>query len=801
MKTRLVLILCLCAQIVLAQAPVQLSGTVYDKDNKPLPGMVVSLIQAGLSDTTGADGTWKLQSSSTRTNAGIASPQSRWDGRFLQLRLPSPALVQVEAFDARGQRLDMLSQVQLGAGSHEIPLSLSGQAQRTRWLLLHINGKAQVLANGSGTRVTNAALPAPLAKEATTEVEQLVFTLQGQLVTADTIVNLIQSGLDKWIQEYLVSGKVSPNARVAVDSVFAWFDGGKMTGMRRARLGFNTANSAYSGRIFSVKSLMGDVYNYRLWLNVMGNGNRRVGISDTVDFSSDFGSIDFIPTFSVANAIPAGSIEGPVSGLVNTDFTYSYLLTRPDESIAHQEWDAGEGLGFLSGLPTHTLRWLQPGSYTLRLRLTDSDSNSTEFTKTVNITNQAATVSGIRDTTITPDDVLVFALTAQDVDGVAKVLWDFGDGSTDSSFGGPLHQVSHKYPGTSAVAVGQSKVYPLKARIVDLLGNETPQSANITVDNDMPLVDIHDTTGELGTQMTLHATATDRGTIARIEWSLDGKKFQDGRADTTIQLPAIATMNYPVYVRATDEDGSISKVDTVRIIVAEMITDVRDGQKYRVVTIGTQTWMAENLNYSGDDGAGHRTYTKGWCYGVGGDSDTTKHYDSTSCDNGYGRLYRWTDAMNIAYSYLTVTATGVAADLNTGAVLSATGNNRGICPAGWHVPSDAEWTALTDFVEAKDAVSSNAGAWLKAVVPGNTGWNNSSKNQQDSLGFSALPAGGRGLVHWSNRTSAAYFWSASEDGGSDAWRRFLVNYNATVDRYGSNKGSLGYGESLRCLQD
>ncbi|HSQ40811.1 MAG TPA: FISUMP domain-containing protein, partial [Fibrobacteraceae bacterium] len=134
------------------------------------------------------------------------------------------------------------------------------------------------------------------------------------------------------------------------------------------------------------------------------------------------------------------------------------------------------------------------------------------------------------------------------------------------------------------------------------------------------------------------------------------------------------------------------------------LTDSRDGQTYNTVVIGTQTWMAENLNYSGGTG-GVRTYTKGWCYGVGG-TDTTDHSDSTTCDT-YGRFYNWTDAMGIDEGgYLTTTWGS-----------SDTVDHQGLCPSGWHVPTNTEWNTLATYLGGSDT----AGYFLKST----SGWYNS----------------------------------------------------------------------------
>jgi len=761
---------------------IALSGTVYDKDNKPLPGVIVSLAQAGLADTTGADGAWSLAGRSAGIPGRSGTPSlARWSAKGLSLSLAQPALVQVDAYDVRGARLGRVAQARLEAGTHELPVLHSGAAKGMRWLRLSVNGQVQVIAAGGQAALPPASLTASLARGAVDPVEQIVYTLQGQLITADTVTNLIQSGLSKWIQEFSVSGKVTGDGQVVVDTVFAWFDGGRMSGMRRARLGYNKANLAYSGRIYAVKSITGDVFNYRVWLNVMGNGNKRTGISDTTDFSSDFGAIDFIPVFAVSNAIPAGGITGSVTGLVNTDFEYGLSLSRPDEVIARYEWDRGEGAGFVPGTSTFKTRWLQPGSYALRVRLTDIDSNQSILARTVNITNQAAVVAGIRDTAITVNDVVVFSLTATDKDGVAKVLWDFGDGKADSSFGGPVHTVSHKYPdmaGLRAKFPGQSDsilganggAFPLSVTVVDSLGNMTVQTASIKVYNEVPTVSVRDTIAEVGTVLGLKASTWDRGSIVKVEWGVNGGPFVEGGKDTTISLPATAVQNYSVLVRVTDEDGNVSKVDTARVIVGEMMTDARDGQKYRVVTIGSQTWMAQNLNYKVDSSWVYKCQS--WEIGC--------LTDSVAMGAQYGRLYKWASVM------------GLNDSCNTKSCASqVTAKHRGLCPSGWHVPSETEWTKLTDTTME----AATAGTKLKA---NSSLW--SINAGIDDYGFSVLAAGGRydGDGSFYGLGGSAYLWSASEYYGAFAWNRIFDNGANSSRDYGKGK-SRSY--SLRCLQD
>ena len=174
----------------------------------------------------------------------------------------------------------------------------------------------------------------------------------------------------------------------------------------------------------------------------------------------------------------------------------------------------------------------------------------------------------------------------------------------------------------------------------------------------------------------------------------------------------------------------INTVGVVAVIVAVMFTgcvvDLDDpGDKmgsgrgndinsYRTTVIGTQTWMAENLDYAIAGSA---------CY------DSLK----SNCDK-YGRLYTW-DAANRA------------------------------CPVGWHLPSDDEWTTLVDFI------GDNAGTKLKST----TGWITNS-NGTDDYEFSALPGGsGNGVGFFIEGRSIGRWWSATERDDYDgrAWSRYI----------------------------
>lgn len=186
------------------------------------------------------------------------------------------------------------------------------------------------------------------------------------------------------------------------------------------------------------------------------------------------------------------------------------------------------------------------------------------------------------------------------------------------------------------------------------------------------------------------------------------------------------------------------------------LTDARDGQAYKTVQIGTQTWMAENLNVKVDSS---------WWY-------------KNSADSGakYGRLYQWAAVMGLDAS-------------SNGKLWSGALPRQGICPSGWHVPSDAEWTTLSAYLGG----TSTAGAKLKST----SGW--SYGNGTDTNGFRALPAGYRYYDGSFNAVgNYAGFWSSSEIDAGSAWRRDLNRGNDALYRYDYFKKA---GYSVRCLKD
>jgi uncharacterized protein (TIGR02145 family) len=197
-----------------------------------------------------------------------------------------------------------------------------------------------------------------------------------------------------------------------------------------------------------------------------------------------------------------------------------------------------------------------------------------------------------------------------------------------------------------------------------------------------------------------------------------------------------------------------------------------DGNTYNTVLIGTQCWMQSNLKVSkyrnGDiipKVITRRHNQEIWDNLTSG--AYTLYYNGFCHDYLTGKLYNWYAAMD----------------------------GRGLCPTGWHVPSDAEWTTLITFL------GPNAASKMKST----SGWdlylNYPNIRNTNESGFSAIPGDLNRVFHGNfglNIKEGAFFWSSSENSKSSVWTRVLHSDNGNVYR---NNYSKGNGLSVRCLRD
>ncbi len=253
---------------------------------------------------------------------------------------------------------------------------------------------------------------------------------------------------------------------------------------------------------------------------------------------------------------------------------------------------------------------------------------------------------------------------------------------------------------------------------------------------------------------------------------LNGEDGQDGaKGDTGVAGSSCSAEKVIDGIKISCSDGKSFTLNNGadgkdgKSFVDGWMVDSRDKQLYRVVNIGNQIWMAENLNYKTDSS---------WC---GGGSDKNEG----DCSK-YGRLYTWAAAVGKSEE-----------DCGYGKTCGLSGKVRGVCPDGWHLPDTTEWNNLFTAVGGKAA----AGKILKSQ----TGWNDfgrESGNGTDAYGFSALPAGGRFTNVFQYEGYDTSFWSASEDNRLRAYHMSLNYGEENASLYGLGKDDAF---SVRCLKD
>ncbi len=211
--------------------------------------------------------------------------------------------------------------------------------------------------------------------------------------------------------------------------------------------------------------------------------------------------------------------------------------------------------------------------------------------------------------------------------------------------------------------------------------------------------------------------------------------------------------------------GAADSFVTTQDTISGSVTDI-DGNIYATIRIGTQWWMAENLrvnHYRNGDLIPAISDSVAWAADTTGAS--CEFNNDTSMVAVYGKLYNW----------------------------YAINNSSNIAPAGWHVPTDAEWQTLVTYLGGYTV----AGGKMKEV--GTAHWNSPNTGATNESGFTALPAGFRyinGVFY--QMGGYAFFWSSTEANSSAAWDHYVVSAGAEAS------GSFDlkrHGFSVRCIKD
>ncbi|MCX6271744.1 MAG: hypothetical protein NTU44_11095 [Bacteroidetes bacterium] len=233
----------------------------------------------------------------------------------------------------------------------------------------------------------------------------------------------------------------------------------------------------------------------------------------------------------------------------------------------------------------------------------------------------------------------------------------------------------------------------------------------------------------------------------------------------SVNLQIADSQPAPLLIKALcygDLDGNF--IPPVAFQCGDNLTDTRDGKQYATVQIGTQCWMKQNLNVgtliNGNQSQTNNAVIQKYCY----------NNLQSNC-SAYGGLYQWNEMMQY--------------DTNAG--------GQGICPIGWHIPTDAQWTTLTDYLGGSDL----AGGKLKET--GTTHWDSPNTGASNESGFSALGSGYRTLGgNFLGSKIITYLWTSHEATVENAFSCYIDYENGSIIQYETGKT---YGFSVRCLKN
>jgi uncharacterized protein (TIGR02145 family) len=326
-------------------------------------------------------------------------------------------------------------------------------------------------------------------------------------------------------------------------------------------------------------------------------------------------------------------------------------------------------------------------------------------------------------------------------------------------------------------------IYYVKAYATNIIGTTYGNQETITTTAVAPVITTTAASAITSTTATSGGNITSDGgssvTARGVCWAITQNPTTANSKTTDGTGPGTFTSNITgmasgttYYLRAFATNGiGTSYGDQITFLsqglVPATFTDF-DGNVYHAVVIGTQTWMVENLKttkYRNGDQIPNVTVNTSW-QGLTTGAYCWYNNDAATFKATYGALYNW-------YSVA---------------------DSRNIAPTGWHVPTDAEWTTLTDYLGG----TTIAGGKLKET--GTAHWRTPNTDATNSSGFTALPGGGRtyNAGTFLGVGNNGYWWSSTASDATDAWNRYLYYSWANASRYDNWRQN---GFSVRCVRD
>ena len=505
-----------------------------------------------------------------------------------------------------------------------------------------------------------------------------------------------------------------------------------------------------------------EIYNPNPQTNA--NGLISLEIGKGIPLTGDFSGIDWSngPYYLMTETDPAGGTNYTITGTsqllsvpyaLHANSAENYTETDPvfDLSVAAgitggniSDWNVAWGWG------NHASAGYVPDSRSLNI-------NGTSLDLTANRTWNVGTVSSVG--LILPD---IFQVSGSPVSESGTLSATFSKQSNNLVFASPIKGLSGSPAFRALVSVdipdlNWSKI--TSGKPTTLAGYGITDGVNIT--ENQTIGGVKTFSSLISGSISGNAGTVTNGVYKTGTQTIAGNKTFTGT--TTVRTPVNSTdAATKAYVDALEQQivGMQNSLLAAGVIVKDY-----DGNVYGVVTIGTQKWMTENLKTTKyndgteiplvtDSNAWENLSTPGYCW----------YHNYEAGYKAFGSLYNW-------YT------------VNTGK----------LCPSGWHVPSDAEWTTLTTYLGGLDV----AGGKLKEE--GTAHWRTPNTGATNETGFTALPGG----LRFDNGTfyeigNAGFHWSTTEWGSDHAWD-CLLRYNYSPANIIVHYKGMGF--SVRCLKN
>lgn len=550
------------------------------------------------------------------------------------------------------------------------------------------------------------------------------------------------------------------------------------------------------------------------------------------------GAVITLPTVTTDSVDAVTDTTATCGGTVTADGNAAVTMrgvcwsTLPNPTVSDSHTDDGTGLGIfnssMTGLTSGTI-------YYVRAYATNSAGTAygTTRTFTTRISVITTPVSGITSTTVVCGGTVNSAGNAEVT--MRGVCWD--------TLPAPTLSGSHTSDGTGAgtftshiTGLTPGVTYYVRAYATNSVGTVFGQDITFSTADTTPTVTtkaisfLTDTSAVSGGNVTFDGGAA--VTMRGICWdtlpnpTVSGIHTTDSASMgifTSSMMNLTPATTYYVRAYATNSVGTTYGEEisfrTPRSCPGVATVTDHEGNVYNTVQIGNQCWTRENMRCTTSPStgtlileypAGYYSYTGKKAYYVNGDSANTLTY---------GLLYNWAAAVDTFHTDYGETSTSASHVLS----VTFSGNRRGICPAGWHVPSNAEWTQLTNYVYNNGYQCSGCSGTINAAkadciakaLASQTGWNSSGStyavgndpSTNNATGFSAVPAG-----YYTGSGSSGYYaggytfgtnthyWSSTQSSNTPY---ALVHYLSYSTGYvGCNSPSIKLqGFSVRCVKD